>query len=305
MKKSAFFSALFHILFLVILLVGIPLPQRTVPVNEQPIILEFEKIADKSAAPKLQPDASKEEKKTIKKVEKKIEPQEEKKEEKPEEKIEEKKEEVIEEKKSAPKEEMKEKETDPVLDKKKEEKPKKDPPKEEKKESKPKKDAPKDKKKETKPTKAEVNLDPKKTKPKPLSSEKKKSLDDIVNSLIDDTLEEEGKEKGAPASAVGMEITATDIDAIRQKIYKCWIIPIGVQGAKDLVVDVRMDIAQDGNVTKAEVVNSRSGDPAFQAAAESAQRAVLDPACNPLPLPPEKYEKWKRLTLRFNPKDMY
>ncbi|MBX9977865.1 MAG: TonB C-terminal domain-containing protein, partial [Alphaproteobacteria bacterium] len=194
---------------------------------------------------------------------------------------------------------------EPKKEKQKEPEPKKEPKKDVKKDVKkdPKKDT---KKEETKaPPKAEVNLKAKK--PKPLASEKKKSVDDIVDSLIDDSLTaDEGAEKGAPAMEIGKDITATDIDAIRQKIYKCWLVPIGAQNAKELIVDITMEIAKDGNVTKATIVNKdRMGDPYFQAAAESAQRAVLDPACNPLPLPADKYEKWKKLTLRFNPKDMY
>ncbi len=312
MKKSALLSAIFHTLLLVVLLVGIPMPQRRLPVNEKPIIIEFENIADISKAPILTPEASKEDKKTAKKSEPKSEPKKES--EKPKEEpmpSEQKPQEIekgeteidpkdeVKEKphaKSELKEKLKEKEVKPLIASKKKPEPKKET----------KKNPKKDKtKKDENPTKAEVNLDPKKTKPKPLLQEKEKSVDNIVDSLIDNT-SDDGAKRGAPANAMGMEITATDIDAIRQRIYKCWLVPIGSQGAKDLIVDVKMDINQDGTVARAEVVNKgRMDDPAFQAAAESAQRAVLDPACNPLPLPPEKYEKWKRLTLRFNPKDMY
>jgi hypothetical protein len=41
-------------------------------------------------------------------------------------------------------------------------------------------------------------------------------------------------------------------------------------------------------------------DPVFRTVAERARRAVLSPQCSPLPLPREKYETWKTLTLRFN-----
>jgi hypothetical protein len=45
-------------------------------------------------------------------------------------------------------------------------------------------------------------------------------------------------------------------------------------------------------------------DPFYRAAAESALRAVLNPQCSPLKLPPDKYEQWKILELTFNPKDL-
>jgi len=47
-----------------------------------------------------------------------------------------------------------------------------------------------------------------------------------------------------------------------------------------------------------------STDSFFRAAAESAMRAVLNPRCNPLKLPREKYDVWKSFILNFNPKEM-
>ena len=74
-----------------------------------------------------------------------------------------------------------------------------------------------------------------------------------------------------------------------------------------MTVDIRMEIAKDGTVTKADIINKNrmNVDGSFRAAAESAQRAVLDPQCNPLPLPKNKYEQWKDLEFSFNPRDMY
>jgi hypothetical protein len=46
------------------------------------------------------------------------------------------------------------------------------------------------------------------------------------------------------------------------------------------------------------------GDPFYRSAAESALRAVLNPQCSPLKLPPEKFDQWKTLELTFNPKDL-
>lgn len=323
MKNSALASILFHIFLLVLFMVGIPFPERQAPVIEQPFIVEFEQIGPKSTAPVLTPKtslASSTETKPQEAPPKQETPKELPKEEpkpspdpKPEPK------EVTPPKKEEPKKESppeKKEEVDPLLKKELKKEEKKQPPKDEKKEPKKeeKKDAKKDTKKDPKkdaPKKAEVNLDPKKAKPlskaKPLTDKKSASVDDLLDQVLDGKSNDTGenRERGAPASMVGDKITATDIDAVRSQIAKCWLVPIGGIEARDMIVDVRMDIAPDGTVQKADVVNSRPNDPAFQAAAESAQRAVLDPACNPLPLPPEKYEKWKRLTLRFNPKDMY
>jgi len=45
--------------------------------------------------------------------------------------------------------------------------------------------------------------------------------------------------------------------------------------------------------------------PSYRVAAESALRAVLNPRCHPFKLPREKYERWKRMTLVFDPKEMF
>lgn len=81
--------------------------------------------------------------------------------------------------------------------------------------------------------------------------------------------------------------------------------PAGARDAANLIVTIRATVGPDGRVLTARIDNTaRMGDPYFRAAAESAQRAVLNPRCQPLKLPPHKYEQWRDLRLDFNPKDM-
>ena len=128
------------------------------------------------------------------------------------------------------------------------------------------------------------------------------------NSLLDSALATSDNENsGIKAEEVGEVLTATQIDLIRQTIRKCWHLPAGLKNAEDLIVDIKMELDESGNVTKAEIVdkNRMASDPDFRIAAENAHRAVLDPKCNPLPLPKEKFDEWKDLELSFNPKDMF
>ena len=37
---------------------------------------------------------------------------------------------------------------------------------------------------------------------------------------------------------------------------------------------------------------------------EDLQRAVLNPRCHPFKLPADKYDRWRTMTLIFNPRDM-
>ena len=101
-------------------------------------------------------------------------------------------------------------------------------------------------------------------------------------------------------------LSISEIDLVRRQISRCWNMPAGAKGAEDLIVEVKVAMNPDGNVRSARIVDtSRMGrDPFFRAAAETALRAVLNPKCSPLKLPPEKYERWQDMTLTFNPKEM-
>jgi hypothetical protein len=151
--------------------------------------------------------------------------------------------------------------------------------------------------------KAVVNL--KKNKGAASSVGKKKAFD----SLLDDAMAgvENGENAGVKAEELGPVLTASQIDLIRQTIRKCWHFPAGLKNANELLVDIKMELAEDGTVKRAKIVDEArmERDSAFKIAAENAYRAVLDPECNPLPLPKEKYNEWKDLEHTFNPKEMF
>jgi outer membrane biosynthesis protein TonB len=109
-----------------------------------------------------------------------------------------------------------------------------------------------------------------------------------------------------PRAPLGSQLTASEMDLVREQIARCWNINAGARDAKDLVVEIRAAVNPDGTVTRADIVDSgrASSDPLFRAAAESARRAFFNPACTPLKLPPDKYATWKDLVVDFSPKDI-
>ena len=108
-----------------------------------------------------------------------------------------------------------------------------------------------------------------------------------------------------PRAPLGSQITASEVDLVRQQIARCWNVPAGARDAKDLVVEVRVAVDPDGTVRQATIVDQgRLGDPFYRAAAESARRAFFNPLCRPLRLPPEKFAIWKDLVVDFSPKDI-
>jgi len=113
------------------------------------------------------------------------------------------------------------------------------------------------------------------------------------------------KASSQPRAPLGGQLTASELDMVRQQIARCWNVPAGARDARDLVVEIRVVVDPDGTVRQATIVDqARLGDPFFRAAAESARRAFFNPHCRPLHLPAEKYAIWKDLVVDFSPKDI-
>ena len=104
-----------------------------------------------------------------------------------------------------------------------------------------------------------------------------------------------------------LPMTMSEKDAIMSQISKCWSVPAGAKDAQNLVVVVNAEYNVDGSYIRAEVARESMGkyqsDPFYRAAADAAVRAVQ--RCSPLTgLPSDKYETWKQMELRFDPKYM-
>ncbi|HTQ34322.1 MAG TPA: hypothetical protein VMI30_09140 [Stellaceae bacterium] len=108
-----------------------------------------------------------------------------------------------------------------------------------------------------------------------------------------------------PKAPLGSQLTASEIDVVREQLSRCWNINAGARDAKDLVVEIRASVQPDGTVTQATIVDQgRMSDPLWRAAAESARRTFFNPQCTPLKLPPDKYQMWKDLVVDFSPRDL-
>jgi hypothetical protein len=118
------------------------------------------------------------------------------------------------------------------------------------------------------------------------------------------------KSSAPPSSKSGnpaLPVSMSEIDAVRRQIERCWNLPTGAKEADNLIVAIRVEMNLDGTPRRAAVDEQAgmTGNPFYRAAAESALRAVLNPRCHPFKLPPEKYERWRTMTLVFNPKEMF
>lgn len=165
--------------------------------------------------------------------------------------------------------------------------------------------------------------------PKPVETEKKQEQSDQLTSVLknlaklkakgskgDEEKKDEAKQsssnivggarEGGYGPALSDRLTISQEDALRRQIQQCWNVPAGARDAEKLVVEVLIEVNPDRTVREAKVVdqNRFATDPFFRAAAESALRALRNPKCSPLELPPDQYEQWKTILFNFDPRDM-
>ncbi|MXN65397.1 cell envelope biogenesis protein TolA [Stappia sp. GBMRC 2046] len=107
-----------------------------------------------------------------------------------------------------------------------------------------------------------------------------------------------GSEKGQS----NVQMSQSELDALRSQIARCWNPPIGAAGADDLNVRLKVSLTPGGDVDLSPQVLNSSGNPSFNVAAESARRAVL--RCAPYSLPTAKYEAWREVIINFDPREL-
>jgi outer membrane biosynthesis protein TonB len=101
--------------------------------------------------------------------------------------------------------------------------------------------------------------------------------------------------------ANAVALSQSEIDALRAQIEACFSMPAAAADAKNLIVQVRITLNQDGSLSSTPVVTN-SGSGLFQIVAESLTRAVR--RCAPYKLPIAKYDAWKDVDVSFDPRDM-
>ena len=115
--------------------------------------------------------------------------------------------------------------------------------------------------------------------------------------------EETPREVRGQSDGTQMTMSVNEIDALRARIAQCWSPPPGGLGAEQIVVKLRLRLNEDGTLVGYPTIANRGSSPFFQAAADSAVRAVYQ--CQPYSLPSEKFALWRDMILNFDPSKMY
>ncbi|WP_029010377.1 membrane protein [Azospirillum halopraeferens] len=169
---------------------------------------------------------------------------------------------------------------------------------------------------------------PEPAKPEPKKPEPKKPEDPLASLLasVDDLKKDLPKPSSQPAPAPapsGARVAAAGpdkpfqpsgraIDAIRGQVSKNWNFDPGRRDSASMVVEIRIEVARDRTVVRAEIdpqyLPRYRSDAAFRASADAAVRAIM--RSSPLDLlpgefTPDTYDKWRTIVFKFDPRDMF
>ena len=149
--------------------------------------------------------------------------------------------------------------------------------------------------KKSRPT--ETKPDPK-AKPEPKQEPDTKAFEQQIAQAL--------QSKSTKAFDPTQQMTMSEIDLVRRQVTDCWNPPAGAKDAQNLIITIEVQVNRDGTVRSADIKDTyRMGDPFYRAAAESARRALFNPKCTPLRLPPDRYEIWQSMIINFDPKEMF
>jgi hypothetical protein len=91
---------------------------------------------------------------------------------------------------------------------------------------------------------------------------------------------------------------------LAEQISDCWAVDGGGSSVSDIVVEIKIRVDNLGIVRMVTPANGLPTDQRALAVYESARRALLSPACNPLKVPPQKYAALNDSIFRFNPRQI-
>jgi len=100
--------------------------------------------------------------------------------------------------------------------------------------------------------------------------------------------------------------TATLAQLVKRQVAPCWNIPAGAKDAHRMRIGIKVFLNADGSLRgspKLEDPDRMNRDPFYRALAESAIRALYNPRCSPLRLPPDQYELWQEISFNFDPRE--
>jgi hypothetical protein len=108
---------------------------------------------------------------------------------------------------------------------------------------------------------------------------------------------------GAAVGAQDVQLSQSEIDALRARISSCWSPPAGIDVNSKVYIVLRVLFKPDGTLLREPVPVEGSASSLGPALADSAKRALL--LCQPFTmLKRQHYDEWKDLELKFDPHEL-
>lgn len=156
------------------------------------------------------------------------------------------------------------------------------------------------------PAKEVAEAKPKASPPAPQTAAKETFDTDKIAALLDKSPAASSPAESQQDASLGVQngqadakMTQNELDALRAAVQRCWVIPQGWTDPKEVTVTIRFSLNQDGSVSGTPTVIEYPASQYGQVAADNAIRAVL--RCGPYQLPPQKYDQWSEVQMRFFP----
>lgn len=113
-------------------------------------------------------------------------------------------------------------------------------------------------------------------------------------------------QRKTPQSVGHNEIVVAKNADLRDQFRECWNVPAMTQ-REDVNVHVIVELRPNRTVRKASIVDYAFSvtDPHRRAVAQSARHALLSARCNPLRVPDDVADNAERITLTFNPAEIF
>ena len=100
------------------------------------------------------------------------------------------------------------------------------------------------------------------------------------------------------------ELSISELDLVLQQLRGCFNPQAGTIIEKDEMVVITAQIDRNARVKTDTIqisdTNINKSNPYYKSITESAMRTLYNPACSILKLPKEKYDNWKKLTIKFD-----
>ncbi|APT57502.1 hypothetical protein RGI145_10735 [Roseomonas gilardii] len=107
---------------------------------------------------------------------------------------------------------------------------------------------------------------------------------------------------GAPTGTAAL--SSGEKTALANTISECWSVDGGALNIRSVIVEMRVEVDAGGTVRNVRPNGGVPADPQARSVYEAARRALLNPQCNPLPLPKDRLEALRNTVFRFNPRDL-